>query len=139
MQTENVSPKSNFPVMTQEDREAMLELAREAMSKKVELSKAWKHDWKDQGLWSFLRQKAKLRACPSYIHCSEVKYIKRALKVVGKDLDWYKEHFFEGPLSTFSKKNPNVPMYALQGLILEAAYPELVQEYGATTNTNDLL
>jgi hypothetical protein len=30
-------------------------------------------------------------------------------------------------------------MYALQGLILEAAHPELVQEYGATTSTNDLL
>lgn len=132
--TEKTTP---LMTLTPEQREEVRSKALAARREKVEASKSWKHDWKDAPLWKHLCKEAGMKSTPSFIHCSELKYVKRVLKVIGKDIWWWKEHFYEtGGLITFSKQNPNVPMYALQGLMLEAFYstehPSLIHEFRNT-------
>lgn len=114
-----------FGEMSPEMREENLRKAQEARKKKQEDGKYLKQDWTDAPLWSFLRSSLGLRAPPSYIPCSELKYVRRTLKAVGKDTEWYYENF-SSPMTKFAQDNPLVPAYVLQGLILEAAHPELV-------------
>jgi len=119
---------SHFSNLTQEQRADIREKSKIAKKEKAEVSKSWKHDWKDLSLWTYLLKHAKIRSIHSYIHCSETKYIVRTLNKLGKDREWWKEHF-GGKYSSFSENNPNVPMYALQGIMLEAAYPDVVNTF----------
>ena len=119
--------KLNFSEITPEMRSENLEKARIVREAKQEAGKNLKQDWLDAPLWVYLRSEVGLRSPPSYIPCSETKYIKRTLKAIGKDNEWYYENF-SSPMTKFAKDNPNVPAYVLQGLMLEAAYPELVSK-----------
>lgn len=117
-----------FEGITQEQREQARLKAQESIRRKKESSISWKHDWLDASLWEFLRKKTKIRAAPSYIHCSETKYIRRTLKQLEKDRAWWQENFFP-KYEDFAKNNPLVPMCALQGLMIEAARPDLVRKF----------
>ena len=121
-----MSIKNNYlSSLTPEQREEARKLGQETKKRKQEESLSWKHDWLDRPLWEFLRSSLKIRAIPSYIHCSETKYIRRTLKQIGKDRVWWQEHFFPR-YEMYAEHNPLVPMYVLQGLMLEAAHPEMV-------------
>lgn len=128
--------KSNLQEISPEQRQEMIEKARIAREAKQEAGKNLKQDWLDAPLWSYLRSEVGLRSPPSYIPCSETKYIKRTLKAIGKDNEWYYENF-SSPMTKFAKDNPNVPAYVLQGLMLEAAYPELVNNRKSEGNSDD--
>lgn len=117
--------KANFNEMPQEMREEILLKARASKTKKMEEGKSLRQDWADAPLWSHLRSSLGMRSPPSYIPCSELKYVRRTLKALGKDTEWYYDNFSK-PLTKFAEDNPNVPAYVLQGLMLEAAHPELV-------------
>ena len=125
--------KHNFPVMSDEERAKALEMARETVQIKKAISQGWKQHWTDEGLWAILRSHAGVRAFPSYVHSSETKYIRRTLKAIHKDLDWYKGNFCSS-LNEFGEKNPLVPAYVLQGLMLEAAFPEIANKQQAGEN-----
>ena len=119
---------NKFNEMSQEMREKALRKARETREKKIEEGAFLKQEWLDANLWSNLRSKAGLRSPPSYISCSETKYIRRTLNAIGKDTDWFYENFSK-PLDKFGKDNPLVPAYVLQGLMLEAAYSDIANGY----------
>lgn len=114
--------------LSEEQREQARLKGLETKRQKQEESKKWKHTWVDDALWTFLRKKTGIRAVPSYIHCSEEKYIRRTLKALGKDRFWWQEHFFPR-YSDFAEHNPLVPMFVLQGLMIEAACPKYVVEF----------
>lgn len=114
--------------LSEEQREQARLKGLETKKQKQEESKKWKHIWADEALWVFLRKKVGIRAVPSYIHCSEQKYIRRTLKALGKDRIWWQEHFFPR-YEMYAEHNPLVPMYVLQGLMIEAAHPEYVAEF----------
>lgn len=114
--------------ITEEGRKQLLVKARESREKKKNLSLAYKQDWMDAPLWVFLRKKHHLRQISSYIHSSETKYIRRTLKALEKDNDWWKENFARSYYE-FATMNPSVPAWALQGMMLECAFPEEVKEY----------
>ena len=121
--------------LTEEQRHAFLQKAREIRAKKVEAGASLRQDWKDKGLWEWLRKKTNIRSVQGYIDCSETKYIRRTLKAVGKDSEWWKDNFC-AKYEDFAKNNPRTPMYVLQGLILEAVYPHLVLEYSSRQQSN---
>jgi hypothetical protein len=116
--------KGNFPHLKAISEESRAK-GHAVRQEKKEESLNWKQSWADEPLWAHLRKKAGLRAIPSYIHCSETKYIKRTLKAVHKDIEWWKEYFFPS-YKDFGENNPNVPAFVLQGIMLEAAMPEEV-------------
>lgn len=120
--------KLNFSEISPEMRSENLEKARIVREAKQEAGKNLKQDWLDAPLWAYLRSEVGLRSPPSYIPCSETKYIKRTLKAIGKDNEWYYENF-SSPMTKFAKDNPNVPAYVLQGLMMEAARPDLVAKF----------
>lgn len=111
-----------------EKRAEMLELARIAREAKKEAGKSLRQDWADAKLWEWLRAKTKVKAPLYYIPANETKHVSRTLKKIGKDSVWWKEHFAPS-VPQWCAWNPNVPAYVLQGLMLEAAYPELVAAY----------
>lgn len=75
-----------------------------------------------------MRSQLKVKCPPNYIPATETKYVSRTLKKIGKDMEWWKEHFCKN-VAQWCEWNPNVPAYVLQGLMLEAAYPELVAKF----------
>lgn len=122
--------------MTPEQRLSLLEKARVARLKKQEEGKNLRQDWLDASLWAHLRSVVGLRSPPAYIPCSELKYIRRTLKALGKDTEWYYDNFSK-PLGKFAEDNPDAPAYVLQGLMLEAAYPELVNNRKSEGSSDD--
>lgn len=119
---------TNLSEFTPEQRATFLEQARLAKEAKKEAGSTLRQEWADSKLWEWLRAKAKVKAPPYYIPATESKYVGRTLKKIEKDIDWWKEHFCKN-VSQWNEWNPNVPAYVLQGLILEAAFPELVAKY----------
>ena len=118
----------NLKEFSPEQRREFLENARIASEAKKEAGKYLRQDWLDAPLWDFLRSKTKVKAPLYYIPASETKHVSRTLKKIGKDNLWWKEHFCKSA-PEWSKLNPAAPAYVLQGLMLEAAYPELVATF----------
>lgn len=118
----------NLKEFSPEQRTEFLEQARIAKEAKKEAGKHLRQDWADAKLWEWLRAKTKVKAPLYYIPANETKHVSRTLKKIGKDNAWWKEHFAI-TIGKWCEWNPNVPAYVLQGLILEAAYPELVAAY----------
>lgn len=118
----------NLKEFSPEQRIEFLEQARIAKEAKKEAGKHLRQDWADAKLWEWLRSKTGVKAPLYYIPCTETKYVSRTLKKIGKDSVWWKEYFAHS-VPQWCEWNPNVPAYVLQGLMLEAAYPELVAVY----------
>lgn len=118
----------NFNEFTPEQRAEFLEQARIAKGAKKEAGKDLRQEWADAKLWEWLRAKTKIKAPLYYIPATETKYVSRTLKKIGKDNVWWKENF-SLTVAKWNEWNPNVPAYVLQGLMLEAAYPELVVKF----------
>ena len=118
----------NFKEISAEERDKLLEQARVAREAKKEAGKSLRQDWADSALWDYLRSELKIK-CPSYyLPSTEIKYYSRTLKKIGKDTAWFKEHFAPS-VNKWNEWNENVPAYVLQGLMLEAAYPDLVNKF----------
>lgn len=120
--------KINFSEITSEMRSENLEKARIVREAKKEAGKYLRQDWQDAPLWEYLRSELSVKCPLYYLPSTEVKYYNRTMKKIGKDSDWFKEHFAPS-FKKWNEWNPNVPAYVLQGLMLEAAYPELVSKF----------
>ena len=118
----------NLKEISAEERDKLLEQARIAREAKKEAGKSLRQDWADAPLWEYLRSELGIKCPLYYIPSTEVKYYNRTMKKIGKDSDWFKEHFAPS-FKKWNEWNKNVPAYVLQGLMLEAAYPELVSTF----------
>ena len=111
-----------------EKRREFLEQAKIAKEAKKEAGKHLRQEWADAPVWDFLRSELAIKAPLYYIPASELKYVSRTLKKLGKETSWFYEHFCQ-PVSKWAELNPNTPAYVLQGLMLEAAHPDLVAKF----------
>lgn len=118
-----------FANLTPEEAKAMRQKAVQAAEDAKKAAAHLKQEWSDAPLWRYLQSVTKApRFAPWYIPSSDTRYIKRTLSKIGKDYEWYGANF-SSPMAKFGQDNPNVPAWVLQGLILEAAYPELVNTF----------
>ena len=118
----------NLKEISTEERDKLLEQARIAREAKKEAGKSLRQDWADAPLWEYLRSELGIKCPVYYLTSTEVKYYNRTMKKIGKNSDWFKEHFAPS-FKKWNEWNENVPAYVLQGLMLEAAYPELVSKF----------
>ena len=111
-----------------EERKRNLELARVAKEAKVEAGKSLRQDWAESPLWDYLRSELKIKSPLYYLPSTDIKHYNRTMKKIGKDSAWFKEHFAPS-VNKWNEWNKNVPAYVLQGLMLEAAYPDLANKF----------
>lgn len=109
---------------TPEERAANLLKAREAREAKKEANEHLRNDFLDEKHWRELASRAGFRLPATYVPSSEVKYIKRLLKHLGRDVEWWLERTGYRKLQEFSEMNPDWPMVACLGLILEDHFDE---------------
>lgn len=105
---------------TQEQRKAWLDKSVESRRLKKLAGENLIQDWGDDGNeWSRLASLAKFRLPPSHLPSSELKYVRKLLKKIDRDMDWCKTVFGYTSMMQFSKDNPKWNIVALCGLILE--------------------
>lgn len=100
---------------TQEDREVIAE-KRKAHQEWAESN--LKLDWLDEGWMREIAHSVGLKLALWYYPASTTKYIKRALKAVGRDGVWHKE-VFGFPIGEWNEVNPEHPAWVAQCLIVE--------------------
>lgn len=100
---------------TQEDRK----IAAENRKAQQEWAVAnLKLDWLDESWMREIAHNAGLKLVLRYYPASTTKYIRRALKAVGRDGVWHKEVFGFG-VSEWNEVNPKHPAWVAQCLIVE--------------------
>ena len=77
--------------MTPEQRLEIQEKARLSREKKKEAGKHLRQDFADESVFRENASKIGLRLAPSYIAATEQKYLRRLLKHIDKDMDWWRE------------------------------------------------
>jgi len=100
---------------TQEDRKIAAE-NRKAQQEWAESN--LKLDWLDESWMREIAHNAGLKLALRYYPASTTKYIRRALKAVGRDGVWHKEVFGFG-VGEWDKVNPKHPAWVAQCLIVE--------------------
>lgn len=112
------SPLTN---MSDEQRAEVIKMAQEARIAKRAAGQHLRQDFGDETLWRSLASEVGLRMASSYIPCTEIKYVNKALKVVGKDTAWLKNHSGLSTKEFMLSFGDDAPAWAIQGLILEMA------------------
>lgn len=110
--------------ITPEQRADMQEKARISLEIKKEAGKHLKQDFSDEPAWRRMASEVGFRLPATYIKCNDVKYVRRLIKHLGRDVDWYKQCSGYGSLHGFYRDNKDWPMYALCGVILEDHFTE---------------
>lgn len=104
--------------MTEEQREQI----KQKRIADQEYAKAnLKLDYADSGYWSEIASKYKLTMPHWYIPASATKYIRRACKKTGVDMDKFIESTGFSNLNQFVNANPTWTAVATVGLVLEFA------------------
>jgi len=65
------------------------------------------------------------RLAPSYISSKEVKYARKLLRSIGKDVQWWLEATGYSKLNDFYELNPLIPCWIMQGIIIETYLGEM--------------
>lgn len=105
---------------------------QEAIAAKRKEQQTWAEDhlklhWLDEGWMRELASNVGFKLAAWYYPPSETKYIKRALKHVGKDSAWFKDTFGYS-IKEFADYNPTTPAWVAQCMVLEAASYENVKK-----------
>jgi hypothetical protein len=111
--------------LTPEERIALREKAKASREAKKVAGESLKQDYSDEAHWRSLASQFGFRLAPSYEPSTNVKYIRRLLKHIGKDSEWIELHTGCKNANEFSKMNPNWKAYAVQGCLLESYCEEL--------------
>lgn len=121
---QNDKDKFNLALLTLEQRQEILAKAAASREAKKEAGLHLKQDFLDESHWRDLASQVGFRLAAKHIPCSETKYIKRLLKHLGKEPEWWKESNGFSKFNQFAVNNPDWPAYAAQGLILEDYFDE---------------
>lgn len=112
--------KSDFLTnMTSEQRLEMREKARLSLEQKKEDGKHLRQDFADEAVFRENASKIKFRLASAYIPASEQKYLRRLLKHINKDMNWWRECNGYKSVEQWCKDNTNMPAYYLQSLTIE--------------------
>lgn len=101
----------------------------ESRLKKIAAGGVLRQEWADAPYWKTLASQYGIRLASWYIPSTEIKYLNKALKAVGKDIAWLKDN---SALSVkefmrcydVDDKVCTTPAWVIQGLILEMADTE---------------
>lgn len=111
--------------LTPEQRLEMREKAKASKAaKKLFAEENLKTSWQDENHWRELASRIGFRLPASYIPCSEVKHLKRLLKLCKIDPKQWAEIEGYSSLKGFALDNPEIPAYARCGLVLEHYFDE---------------
>lgn len=103
-----------------EQRQEWLAKAQEARKLKREAGAHLIQDHgDDEKVWRTLASGVDFRMPASHIPASELKYVRRLLKKIDRDMDWCKDVFGYSNMAQFYKDNPKWNAVSLCGLILE--------------------
>lgn len=106
--------------LTPEQRLEMREKAKASKdAKRLFAQENLKSEWADENHWRELASRIGFRLPASYIPCSEVKHLKRLLKVCNIDPKHWSEIEGFKTLKGFSSLNPEMPSFVRCGLVLE--------------------
>ena len=108
-----------------EKRRELPTIDREAVAAQRGADQEWarghlKNNRMDESFYRGLAADCGLRMAHWWKPSSETRYIKRALKAVEKDGNWFKEAFGY-PVKDFCIFNPKTPAWVAQGVVLELA------------------
>lgn len=117
--------QNNLPIITPEQRAGMQEKAKLTREAKKLAGESLKQDYADENHWRELASRIGFRLPARYIPCSELKHLKRLLKLLQIDPKHWAE--IEGckTLKAFSVLNPEMPSYARCGLVLEYYFEDI--------------
>ena len=101
--------------MTEEDR---LVAAAKRLEAQEWAKEHLKQAWMDESWMREIAHKVGLKLASWHYPASTTKYIKRALKAVGREGVWHKE-VFGFPIGEWDKVNPKHPAWVAQCLIVE--------------------
>lgn len=102
-------------VMTDEDRQRI----QEQRIKDQEWAKEnLKTEWMDENFLRSLASERGFTLAPWWKPTTDIKYINRALKAIGKDSSWHLESFGFRP-TKWKDMNPKTPAWVAQCLIFE--------------------
>lgn len=105
---------------TPEQREEMRQKAHVARLEKMAEAEKYKQDYSDMPYWKELASKYGVRMPPYYAHCSETKYLKRAMKKIDANHSKeYPEAMGCKTLNELIQCNPTYTAQATIGLYLE--------------------
>lgn len=112
--------------LTDIERKEFLESARKARKQKREEGIAYaqkylKTDWLDDPFWKELASKHSIRRFQWY-EPANVKNIRKAVKKVGKDVEWFKDTFGFAKYQDHVKANPHMTANAFLGFCLEECF-----------------
>lgn len=106
--------------LTPEQREELRQKSRLTKEAKKEAGKDLFQDFGDDlNHWKALASKAGVRMPASYLPNTEVKYLRRVASKLGIDMQEYVEACGVTNLKALAKLNPNWPIAAEVGLLLE--------------------
>lgn len=112
--------RNNLPTLTPELRAEMQEKARIVREEKKEKAKGYKQEYMSKNHWAELCSKYKMKMPPYYAHCSETKYLRRAIRKIDKrHIHDYPEAMGCKSLKELVGCNPSYTAYAVLGLYLE--------------------
>lgn len=106
--------------MTTEERQVV---AQRRIEEQQWAEEHLKLDWMDEGWMREIAHEAGLKLAAWHYPASTSKYIRRALKAVGKDGAWHKD-VFGFTINEWSNVNPKHPAWVAQCLIVEQAMLE---------------
>lgn len=106
--------------VTVEQRQEWLAKAHEARKVKKQAGAHLIQDHgDDETVWRSLASSVGFRMPALHIPASELKYVRKLLKKIDRDMDWCKTVFGYSNMARFYKDNPAWSIVALCGLILE--------------------
>ncbi|MGI0077866.1 MAG: hypothetical protein ACREAU_10765 [Nitrosopumilaceae archaeon] len=105
--------------ITDEQRKQNLELAKQAREAKKEAAHHLKTEYSDMNYWKTLASKYNVRLPVYYQPFAETKYLKRAAKMLGVDIQEYVESCGCKTLKEYASLNITWTAQASVGLFLE--------------------
>ena len=108
-----------------EKRRELPTIDREAVAAQRDADQGWarghlKSNWMDESFYRGLAADCGLRMAHWWKPSSDTRYIKRALKHVGKDSLWFKDTFGYS-IKEYADYNPRTPAWVAQCMVLEVA------------------
>lgn len=106
--------------MTQEERIEYQEKARITRLNQIAFAEQnLRNDFADTQHWRDLAAKHGIRMPAWHVPGTDLRYMKRALRKIGKDSKWMTSCTGFNTLEEFATSNPKWPAFALIGLLLE--------------------
>ncbi len=108
--------KKPLPKLSDEDRQ---KIKQQRLADQEWALSNLKNDWMDEPYFRELASEQGFRLAQWWKPCSELKYMRRVLKHIVKDIKWWEDHN-ACTLKQFAEMNSRMPAWVAQSIILES-------------------